>query len=37
MPRIRAGSTWMPGPIVLVSVIWRMYRPFAAAGFAPKN
>ena len=25
---------WIPGPIVLVSVTRRMYRPFAADGFA---
>ena len=31
---VRVASTRIPGPIVLVSVIWRMYRPFAAAGLA---
>ena len=34
MSRVRVGSTWIPGPIVEVSVIFLMYRPFATAGFA---
>ena len=34
MSRVRVGSTWMPGPIVEVSVTFLMYRPFAADGFA---
>ena len=33
-PRVRAGSTLMPGPIELASVMERMYRPLAAAGLA---
>src|SRR6266576_480784 len=32
MPRVRIGSTWIPGPIVLARVIFLMYRPFAEAG-----
>jgi len=34
MSLVRVGSTWIPGPIVDVSVIFLMYRPFDACGFA---
>ena len=34
MSRVLVGSTWIPGPIVEVTVIFLMYRPLAAAGFA---
>jgi len=31
---VGVGSRWMPGPIVVVSVMERMKTPFAPAGFA---
>src|SRR5581483_5814652 len=34
IPRVIPGSTWIPGPIVEVKVIFLMYRPLAAAGLA---
>jgi len=34
MSRVLVGSTWMPGPIVEVSVTFLMYLPLAAEGFA---
>ncbi len=33
-PRVRLGSTGMPGPIVVVNVIFLTYRPLAAAGLS---
>ena len=34
MSRVRAGSTFTPGPIVEANVIEWIYLPFAAAGLA---
>jgi hypothetical protein len=34
MSRVLVGSTWIPGLIVVASVIERIYRPFAAEGLA---
>jgi hypothetical protein len=33
-PRVRLGSTGMPGPIVVVTVTFLRYRPLAAAGLS---
>jgi len=33
-PRVMLGSIWIPGPIVVVTVIFRRYLPLAADGLS---